>query len=386
MQKVMVGWGVLISLSLLAGLGCSDDTTTPESATNNDDIRVVPETPEDPLPNTNNTDPDPDPEPATCDGCLLDGVCRTGLTSGACGIGGEECVVCAQNEVCSEDRECIQPSACNVMTCATGCCDSSGQCRPGDTMAACGGGGGFCAACSEASTCTNGRCQAPCGPDTCAGCCDASGVCQQGAGDAACGGGGGSCLDCAASNESCTNGQCVPPVSQTCAQTCNGCCVGETCVTQTSMTQCGASGDACVACGPSQTCNAGGMCEALSGAEWKVTIVSATISYYWDDFLSPVDAFVYADVEWPAGSYIWGETATKWDTNNPTWNEVVLTDIPTAAFASGLYFSMHNENAFTIGDICEWTLFPPANITPSLIESPCANDPTTILRWRIDPM
>lgn len=128
------------------------------------------------------------------------------------------------------------------------------------------------------------------------------------------------------------------------------------------------------------------MCESETGALWKITVVSATVDWVWDDLFSPVDAFVYAEAEWPAGTYIWGETTTKWDTNDPLWNEVVLTDIPTSAFSLGLYFSMHNENTFTIGDICEWILYPPATITPALIESPCADDPFTILRWRIDPM
>src|SRR5690606_5693809 len=159
----------------------------------------------------------------------------------------------------------------------------------GNTLSGCGRGGGFCSSCSEGSTCTDGQCQAPCGPETCAGCCDAGGACQQGSMDAACGMGGGACGDCAAASETCGNGQCIPVVTQTCAETCAGCCVGETCIATPDATQCGASGGACLACAAGQTCSANGTCETINTANWKITVLSARINSYWDDLFTPVD-------------------------------------------------------------------------------------------------
>lgn len=49
---------------------------------------------------------------------------------------------------------------CNAQSCASGCCDSAGQCRPGFDILGCGFGGNACARCEASQVCNTGRCEA----------------------------------------------------------------------------------------------------------------------------------------------------------------------------------------------------------------------------------
>lgn len=53
---------------------------------------------------------------------------------------------------------------CGPSNCASGCCDESGTCRPGNTQAVCGAGANACVACESQATCVLGRCEAEAAP------------------------------------------------------------------------------------------------------------------------------------------------------------------------------------------------------------------------------
>lgn len=98
-------------------------------------------------------------------------------------------------------------------------CWSGGQCVSGDTIQACGQGGGLCSACSVTSPCQ----KAACVSHSCSTANRPDGT--------ACGGG------------KCYQGGC-----------CTGCWSGKTCVAGSAVTACGASGEGCLACSSSNEC------------------------------------------------------------------------------------------------------------------------------------
>ncbi len=53
---------------------------------------------------------------------------------------------------------CGPAAKCDATTCSTGCCDASGQCRPGGEVDACGAGGRVCIACQGTQRCEVGAC------------------------------------------------------------------------------------------------------------------------------------------------------------------------------------------------------------------------------------
>lgn len=183
-----------------------------------------------------------------------------------------------------------------MMSCA-GCVDAQGSCVATTGVAACGANGSACRACDArlanacsaagtcacgsepacsaalgADRCANGRCQCgsgpaceagqeclaqtcQCTPTSCAGCCVGS-TCITNPSSTNCGSGGRACLDCGVTT--CTGGQCGQAVCN--GTTCpTGCCVGSTCVTSLTEQLCGRGGMACVSCGA-------GTCDLDAGA------------------------------------------------------------------------------------------------------------------------
>ena len=212
--------------------------------------------------------------PSTCPtGCCdPSGQCRTGTEYNACGFGGVACTDCQaggfnfcdpQVKTCGNK----QPT-CDATSCGSGCCTTyEGQpaCVAGTSSLACGNGGAQCTNCTTTGEACNPATQAcvsaPCGPNDCLGCCAGS-ACVPGQTNTQCGSGGLSCTDCTTTGELCnpSNGQCQknPPVCG--PMNCTGCCAGDTCITSTSDTQCGAGGLACTDCATSgETCS-GGTC------------------------------------------------------------------------------------------------------------------------------
>lgn len=60
---------------------------------------------------------------------------------------------------------CSSATPCEAGSC-TGCCDSSGTCRPGNLNTQCGAAGAACAACEDSQSCVSQTCGAPLGGGT----------------------------------------------------------------------------------------------------------------------------------------------------------------------------------------------------------------------------
>ncbi len=213
---------------------------------------------------------------------------------------------------------CSAAPACSSSNCANGCCDSAGSCQPGSSDSQCGAFGAACSPCNLGLTCRFGTCSTlstgtgggsgggstggggggsigggggsvgggggstgggtgggagTCSPANCDGCCDSRGTCVRApnnANNTTCGSAGNGCLDCAASAATCN------PNTFSCSSTntgggtgggggvvtCDGCVLPSgTCVplSRTSVINCGALGDRCVACASGQLCT-NGMC------------------------------------------------------------------------------------------------------------------------------
>ncbi len=212
------------------------------------------------------------------------------------------------------------------------------SCQAGTTDQICGHGGLACYTCINGAHCISGRCQLPCGPDTCgSGCCDASGSCRTTDRDAAtCGAGGASCAACPG-GQTCASGACV---DQTCNASCTtGCCDGTTCEPGTANAKCGKSGNACFACPAGQTCDATSQaCLANPNALWKIEVLNATVSATdvnnapWDSFGTLPDPFVRI-----AFSTFDSTTETIDDTITPVWNATLFENVPTASLVGKLF-------------------------------------------------
>lgn len=140
------------------------------------------------------------------DGCCQGDSCAPGSELSACGTGGAPCQACTGNTVCANG---ICSAACSPSTCISGCCNGQSCNFGGATdVTACGTGGAACVACASGQSCVQGTCNDPiaCGPSSCKnGCCKA-GNCEPGTSSDACGGGGATCVKCAAF-EFCGTGQ-----------------------------------------------------------------------------------------------------------------------------------------------------------------------------------
>jgi hypothetical protein len=79
---------------------------------------------------------------------------------------------------------CGTQAPCDATSCATGCCDSNGTCRPGTAASACGKGGATCSSCTTG--CTAGVCDGASGGGTAA---TGGGAAATGGGSSASGGG-----------------------------------------------------------------------------------------------------------------------------------------------------------------------------------------------------
>lgn len=172
----------------------------------------------------------------------------------------------------------IDSGTCGPSTCPAGCCDANGECRTGQDTRFCGSGGFACADCvaigfdSCGSSKVCGRTVTSCSPSECpSGCCATEGGrlrCLSGTAANACGRGGSACVDCQAQGRACDT------VSRQCgrgkcdATNCDGCCVGDQCLTGRDLTACGAKGSQCATCAAGQICRGqvagGGVCEGTA--------------------------------------------------------------------------------------------------------------------------
>lgn len=189
--------------------------------------------------------------------------CVSGIDANACGTSGATCTDCTQQgRTCDPTSGACSTTKCDATNCS-GCCVGD-KCLPGTDPLSCGQNGQQCISCAtQGQTCQaqkpGGRCVGTptCGPENCGGCCDGT-TCVTGVDATACGAKGAACANCAAAGQVCntTTRQCETHV--TCGPAnCPGCCAGNECVVAETPAACGKAGQACFACAPNETCDAG---------------------------------------------------------------------------------------------------------------------------------
>ncbi|MCE7894807.1 MAG: hypothetical protein DYH12_34745 [Sorangiineae bacterium PRO1] len=152
--------------------------------------------------------------PGNCGGCCdANGKCVTGVTDSACGAGGKKCEACASPKKCSvPGNYCAYLPTCGALTCPSGCCDAQGQCKDGNSNTECGVNGTKCGDCTASgkNCAPQGFCYSGphCGSDNCAGCCDGTGQCRPGGANQFCGQYGTLCDNCGAKGQTCTGNVC----------------------------------------------------------------------------------------------------------------------------------------------------------------------------------
>lgn len=218
---------------------------------------------------------------ATCpNGCCdAKGKCETGTLVQSCGGKGLACVDCVNEgfDFCDPSRRSCarEVKVCDAMSCADGCCASTGPgrniCLQGDSPKACGKGGDMCATCSDFAG--PGVCDpstrvcktAACGPGNCPGCCSGN-ECRVGQDQTACGANGDACQDCTTSMDMCSSQGMVGGQCQTQPALCNpascpsGCCFQDTCQPGTDLNSCGTGAKQCENCGAKASTCAGQAC------------------------------------------------------------------------------------------------------------------------------
>lgn len=323
--------------------GDESTTTSPTSAGVTSMVPTSGTTDSDP---TNPSDPTVDPSDSSsdCPGCInAGGVCESGEFDTACGRGGIACEACEAPAQCAEGV-CEAPPGCSPDNC-DGCCDGD-DCIAVPNDAACGADGGECTSCEDPAVCDEGICQLPC-EQSCIGCCTASGDCIEDADQTpdACGFLGFECTECDPGEE-CDFGLCLSPG---CIDTCDGCCVGETCFTGFEDETCGFM-ESCDMCSNGTSCN-GVDCAPQAGVQWQVTLVDGEVvgmqpgGGTWDAFGGNPDPYLQIEALNFTSSVVDNTTF-------PTWNETVTSSALTADLTAPLEFRMRDSDALldqTIG-------------------------------------
>lgn len=334
----------IVSLALLAGAGCGDDSSATDAG------------PNDTIDGGSGTDGGSGVcNFLTCDGCCDGNVCNTDESKDKCGLNGRACQTCEGADECFSGS-CAPPTTdCNG---CDGCCLDGTQCLGGDDQAACGTGNAACMACPAGQGCQDGACVAvDCNASTCpGGCCTANGQCVQAAeqGLSACGNGGEACEVCDNDALSCTSGTCV--IDQACLDFCtDGCCTEQgQCILYADQdpTTCGLTGQ-CSACTGDDSC-VDGTCGPDQA--WKITVKSAIISAL-DENGAEWDTFGNADPDpYVAGALTddivvdW-KTATINNTFTPNWDEEVGSYLESDLLAQGLEFNVNDEDGFVAFEI-----------------------------------
>ncbi len=184
---------------------------------------------------------------------------------------------CGRSSLEPESLDSGTSSSCGPSNCPTGCCDSTGTCRTGRDVRACGSTGGRCSDCvaNGFSLCTSsrvcGRDDPSCSPSTCSGCCatdEGRRRCLSGTEPSACGKTGAQCSDCASQGRACDASTRACGSTKCDASNCDGCCVGDKCLPGDVASACGTKGAQCDSCASGQLCRTqaggGGICEGTS--------------------------------------------------------------------------------------------------------------------------
>ncbi len=201
--------------------------------------------------------------PGTCGGCCdVNGKCVAGTGDAACGVGGQACAACVSPKKCTiPGNYCAYLPTCGPLTCPDGCCDAQGQCQEGNSDVECGVSGTSCGDCTKSGLhcAPQGFCYqgAHCGPDNCAGCCDGTGQCRPGAANQFCGQYGKLCDNCSAKSKTCIGQVCSN--GSTCPAAYAGCSPGKVTPPPASFKACNATqlatvGAACKGSGGNSAC------------------------------------------------------------------------------------------------------------------------------------
>jgi len=290
--------------------------------------------------NTSPTASDPTLDPSDsgegCLGCInAAGICEAGEFDDSCGRGGSPCMVCEGAAQCAEGL-CEAPPECGPDNC-NGCCDGD-DCIATPTDAQCGADGSECTECDSEATCTAGACELPC-EDTCFGCCTQSGECiddeEQDA--SVCGFLGFDCEACLG-DQNCDFGVCSSPG---CIETCDGCCIGDTCYDGFDDTECGFE-ETCEVCSDGQSCD-GVDCAPNPNVQWQVVLLDGEIVAMqpgggtWDAFNGAPDPYLdIAELDF--------ESMFVDNTLDPVWNATVTSAILTPDLQAPLTFRMRDSD------------------------------------------
>jgi hypothetical protein len=154
---------------------------------------------------------------------------------------------------------------CDADSCADGCCDDQGVCWVNPNAGHCGLGGAQCATCDTNGTaCVAGRCQAPCGAESCrGGCCDTQGLCHASS-KVTCGLGGDACSACPISGD-CVNGYCCNGELDGCGAGYAPCCSAMHLSCSGGLCRCSHAGQTCRSyldcCSDAPSCVGTGHCQ-----------------------------------------------------------------------------------------------------------------------------
>ncbi len=314
----------------------SNDTTTSSTSAGVTSVVPTSTTQSNSSPTASDPTLDPSDSDQGCLGCINEaGICEAGEFDDSCGRGGAPCVACEGAAQCAEGL-CESPPECGADNC-NGCCDGD-DCIAQPTNAQCGADGSECTECDSEATCTAGACELPC-EDTCFGCCTASGDCidDEDQDADACGFLGLDCEVCLG-DQNCTFGVCSSPG---CIETCDGCCIGNTCYDGFDNTECGFE-ETCEVCSEGQLCD-GFDCAPNPGVQWVVTLLDGEIvatqpgGGTWDAFSGAPDPYLdIAELEF--------ESMFVDNTLDPVWNQTVTFATLTPDLQVPLTFRMRDSD------------------------------------------
>lgn len=160
-----------------------------------------------------------------------------------------------------------------------------------------------------------------------------------------------------------------PPPASTCdASNCSGCCVGTTCISNTTQQRCGARGAACYSCASHERC-ASGSCALDSQSLWSVTVVSANIDdrdeggTCWDDAVGtcddPPEAFLAATCGGRQG------TTGVQSTWQPSWRTELFQVTADALIAGGMSVTVYDEDLTSDDTVATCSFSVPADVLVS---------------------
>ncbi len=140
------------------------------------------------------------------------------------------------------------------------------------------------------------------------------------------------------------------PPTEECAASCDGCCDGDACLSGSSPSACGGGGGACETCDPGFVCEAAA-CTVDRTSRWDVLADSGDVfednlgGGTWDAAGGLPDPYVHMEATDGVGDLV-EESDAVGDTLAPTWNQVVLADVPAGPLVdTGISTTLYDDDA-----------------------------------------